>query len=265
VAFYQTDGMSLGIWLFDGERGNTSRFTFGPENSVSPVWSPDGSRVAFGERKSNEVLVVERPSSGIGNETVLYRSPNTVGDPQSWSRDGRWLLLLLHPSASVFHLLPMGPEAGERKPLPFPDSPSDGRHPALSPDGRWLLYASTQTGNREVFLHSMPERMGGPAVGAKKQVSIGGGVQPAWRADGKELFYLAGDGKMMAVAVESGAASLRLGMPKPLFQTRLELDSVQRQYDVSADGKRFLLAQPVEESASVPITVIFNWPALLKK
>ena len=70
---------------------------------------------------------------------------------------------------------------------------------------------------------------------------------------------------MMAVAVESGAASIRLGIPKPLFQTRLELDSVQRQYDVSADGKRFLLAQPLEESASVPITVIVNWPALLKK
>jgi hypothetical protein len=106
---------------------------------------------------------------------------------------------------------------------------------------------------------------GGPAAGAKKQVSIAGGTQPAWRADGKEVFYLAADGKMMAVPVELGAASFKLGKPIPLFQTRLELYVIPRQYDVSADGKRFVLAQPLEEGGSVPITVIFNWPALLKK
>ena len=109
----------------------------------------------------------------------------------------------------------------------------------------------------EIFKH--------PAAGAKKQVSIAGGTQPAWRADGKEVFYLAADGKMMAVPVELGAASFKLGKPTPLFQTRLESDLVARQYDVSADGKRVLLAQPLEESASVPITVIVNWPALLKR
>jgi len=111
----------------------------------------------------------------------------------------------------------------------------------------------------------MPEAMGGPAAGAKKQVSIGGGAQPAWRADGKEIFYLGGDGKMMSVSVELGTASFKLGKPIPLFQTRLESDVIPQQYDVSADGQRFLLAQPLEESASVPITVIVNWPALLKK
>jgi hypothetical protein len=128
-----------------------------------------------------------------------------------------------------------------------------------------LLYSSTQTGNREVFLESIPEAMGGPAAGTKKQVSIAGGIQPAWRADGKEIFYLGGDGKMMSVSVELGTASFKLGKPIPLFQTRLESDVIPQQYDVSADGQRFLLAQPLEESASVPITVIVNWPALLKK
>jgi hypothetical protein len=109
----------------------------------------------------------------------------------------------------------------------------------------------------------MPEAMGGPAAGVKRMISIGGGTQPAWRADGKEIFYVAADGQMMSVPVESGATILKLSLPKPLFQTRLEFDSLLRQYDVSADGKRFLLAQPLE--ASVPITVIVNWPALLKK
>ena len=145
------------------------------------------------------------------------------------------------------------------------ESRAQGRHPSISPDGGWLLYSSTQTGRREVFLESMPTAMGGPAAGTRKQVSIAGGAQPIWRADGKELFYVGADSKMMSAPVESGSANLKLGMPKPLFQTRLELDSFQRQYDVSADGKRFLLEQPLEETASMPITVIVNWPALLKK
>jgi Tol biopolymer transport system component len=159
----------------------------------------------------------------------------------------------------------MGSEGsgGERKPIPFPESPSNGLDPSLSPDGRWLLYSSTQTGSREVFVESMPEAMGGPATGFKRMISIGGGTQPARRADGKEIFYLAANGKLMSVPVESGL-SFKLGVPKPLFPTRLEFYT-QRQYDVSADGKRFLVAQPLEENTSIPITVIVNWPALLKK
>ena len=100
--------------------------------------------------------------------------------------------------------------------------------------------------------------MGGPVAGLKMPVSIGGGTQPVWRADGKEIFYVAADGRMMSVSVDSSGASLKLTRPKPLFRTRLEPDSIWRQYDVSADGDRFLLAQPLEESTSVPITVIFN-------
>jgi eukaryotic-like serine/threonine-protein kinase len=110
-----------------------------------------------------------------------------------------------------------------------------------------------------------PQQAGGSPIVFKRQVSIAGGIQPAWRGDGKELFYVAGDGKIMSVSVDLGPSVLKLGLPKPLFQTRLEPDTLQRQYDVTADGKRFLLAQPLEESASSPITVIVNWPALLRK
>jgi Tol biopolymer transport system component len=264
VAFFLSDGMSTNIWLFDGERANTTRFTLGPDVALYPVWSPDGSRIAYYVRRSNESLVIERPASGIGKENVLYRSTGVGYLPQSWSRDGRWLVVA---SSRSFYLLLTSPEAssGERKPIPFPEGPTEGRHASISPDGRWLLYSSTQTGSWEVFLQSLPEAMGGPAAGAKKQVSIAGGTQPAWRADGKEIFYVAADGQMMSVSVELGSASLKLGVPRPLFQTRLEVDSFARQYDVSADGKRFVLAQPLEESASVPITVIVNWSALLKK
>jgi serine/threonine protein kinase len=268
VAFFQSGGMGPStIWLFDGERGNTTRFTIGPDTAMYPVWSPDGSRIAYYVRRSNETQVIERPASGIGKETVLYRVPGYKSYfPESWSRDGRWLVLM-DQSSGAFYLLPMGAEGAgaERKLIPYPESHAEGRTPSISPDCRWLLYSSTQTGSREVFVESMPEQMGGPAAGAKKQVSTAGGTQPAWRADGTEIFYIAADGKMMSVAVESGATGLKLGVPKPLFQTRPEFDVAPRQYDVSADGKRFLLAQPLEESASVPITVIVNWPLLLKK
>ena len=114
-------------------------------------------------------------------------------------------------------------------------------------------------------MEAIPEALGGPPASARQQVSIDGGSEPVWRADGKEIFYVAADGDMMSVPVELGAASFKLGVPKPLFRTRLEFESIQRQYDVSSDAKRFLLAQPLEETTSVPITVIVNWPELLKK
>jgi Tol biopolymer transport system component len=267
VAFFQFDRTSSNIWLLDGERGNTIGVAFDTDRATYPVWSPDGSRIAYVASRSGETQLVERPASGMGTETVLYRATGTgrFYSTQSWSRDGRWLLLA--DNQRSFYLFPMGPDAsrGERKLIPFPETPFEGRHPSISPDGRWLLYSSTQTGNREVFVESMPEQMGGPPAGTKKRVSIAGGTQPAWRADGKEIFYLAADAKMMSVSVDSGSAGFKLRAPKPLFQTRLVLDSFGRQYDVSADGNRFLMAQPLEESASVPITVIVNWPALLKK
>jgi len=122
-----------------------------------------------------------------------------------------------------------------------------------------------QMGRREVFVEAIPEAMGGPAVSARQQVSIDGGSEPVWRVDGKEIFYLALDGKMMAVSVESRPAGLKLGTPEALFLTSLEIDSPLRQYDVSVDGKRFLVARPLQEAASLPITVVVNWPELMKK
>jgi Tol biopolymer transport system component len=155
--------------VFDGERGNTTRFTIGPDYSVYPVWSPDGSRIVYYVRRSNEILVIERPAVGMGKENVLYRSTGIVHNPESWSRDGRWLLLWT-PSSGVFYLLPMGAEGSgsERKLIPLPESPAESRNPSISPDGRWLLYSSTQTGSREVFLESRGPGQGRGSIRGEK-------------------------------------------------------------------------------------------------
>jgi eukaryotic-like serine/threonine-protein kinase len=167
----------------------------------------------------------------------------------------------------ALYLLPVSAErTGERKPIPFQEIAYQDQDGAISPDGRWLLYSSEQTGRREIFVQSLPVAAGGSATGASKwKISTAGGSRPAWRADGKEIFFVGADGKMMAVPVESGPLAFKPGVPKPLFQTRLEYDAVVRSFDVSSDGKRFLLAHPVAEGAAVPLTVILNWSTLLNK
>jgi Tol biopolymer transport system component len=146
------------------------------------------------------------------------------------------------------------------------------RDGSISPDGRWLLYSSVPSARREVLVQSVPKEAGGSATAlGKRQISTAGGSQPAWRRDGKEIFYIAPDGTMMAVPVESGDSFFRPGVPKPLFQTRLEFDPAYsvdlllRQYDVTPDGQRFLLNQHVADSTDAPITVVVNWPKLLAK
>ena len=128
----------------------------------------------------------------------------------------------------------------------------------LSPDGRWLLF-SNDIVHPEVFVQSVP-----PERGGKWQISRAGGGNAVWRADGKEIFYLAADGKLMSVAVESNENFFRPGTPEPLFQTRM-VPSFFREYDVTHDGKRFLLNVPIADPGEEPITVIVNWPRLLRK
>jgi hypothetical protein len=133
------------------------------------------------------------------------------------------------------------------------------------------LYSGVPANRREVLVQSVPREAGGSAAPGRWQVSIAGGGQPTWRADGKEIFFVAPDGTMMAVPVESSEDGFRPGAPKPLFQTRLEFDPgyeinrAPRQYDVTADGQRFLLNQHVADAGDAPITVVVNWPKLLEK
>jgi hypothetical protein len=147
------------------------------------------------------------------------------------------------------------PLFGEKKPWPFLQTPSNELHGQLSPDGRWMAYTSDESGTPEVYV--LPFR----ASGRKVQISTNGGAQPRWRRDGKELFYLAPDRKLMAVELKSNRA-FEPDVPRALFQTHVsnpESLNDRNYYAVSADGRRFLVNTLLEKSTHVPITVVLDW------
>ena len=189
-------------------------------------------------------------------------------NPVSWSTDGRFITYKTVGSKgySEVWVLPQFPEraGGDRKPFPFLQSEEFTQSsPKFSPDGRWLVYQSNESGRYEVYIQSFPKRAG------KWQVSTGGGDRPRWSRDGKELFYLAPDQRLMAVAVKGDSAP-EVGAPRPLFETRMfggvrATVGFRQQYDVAPDSQRFLINVPVAEEASSPITLVLNWAAGLKK
>lgn len=246
------------IWLWDLVSGISSRFTFDPARDNSPVWSPDGSQIIFRSDRAGRYRFYEKNSTGSGEEKVIFESPSqAILQPQDLSSDGRTLLYVTpgeNTGLDIWALPLKGGEGG--KPFPYLQTEFSENQAQFSPDGRWVAYTSNELGRDEVFLQSFPR------PGSKRQVSSGGGVQPRWRADGRELYYLAPDQKLMAVAVRPGS-NLELGTPKVLFQTRLATVGTaapenRQLYDVTPDGKRFLLSL-LPEQAGPPITVILNW------
>jgi len=249
---------NMDIWIHESSGGTATRFTFDASEDTNPVWAPDGGRIVFGSfRKAQFRDLYQKDSSGAGSEEVLFQSVNSKF-PMDWSPDGRFILYRDFDPKTNLGLWVL-PVAGERKPIPFVKTASDMGQ--FSPDGRWVAYSSNESGKWEVFVVPFP----GP--GGKWQASTAGGSEPRWRRDGKELFYVAPDGKLMVVEVKEGP-SFEAGVARPLFQTRgrehvsgTDLFS----YDVSADGQRFLVNTDVGEATSSPLTVVLNWTAELKK
>jgi Tol biopolymer transport system component len=238
-------------------RGLRTRFTFGPADELTSHWSPDGSRVVFNSNRKGHYDLYQKASSGAGTEEVLLED-NLDKYPGSWSPDGRFILYVTgattpHTGNDLFIL----PLSGDRKPYPFLQTQFNERYGQFSPDGRWVAYFSNESGKYEVYVAPFP----GP--GGKWQISTGGGSFPRWRRDGTEIFYLAPDNKLMAAAVDGKAGTFEVGVVKPLFQTRVT--GSRYEYDVSADGQRFLINTAPVQAASAPITVVLNWTAGLKK
>ena len=194
--------------------------------------------------------VILRKSAGGGAEQVVI-SPETALYPEESLPDSS-ILALTQNGKDIVRIPPSG---GKPESIFHTDFESDEPH--VSPDGRWITYASNESGQWEIYVAAFP------AFGSRRQVSNAGGVGPVWRADGKELFYLSPVGKLMSVGFKGGAQP-ETSVPVELFQTRLRADNRYNQYTVTGDGQRFLVHEPIEENDQ-PYYVVMNWTSLLKR
>ncbi len=260
LAVLITGGTKSDVWLLDMGRGVLSRFTFNSGNNRSPIWSPDGSLLAFASEPQGAFSfdIIQKPMGGNSHEEVLFRSVNG-GWQDDWSPDGKWLVYHQYGSttANDLWLLPL---TGERKPVPYLQTPFDELNAHFSPDGKWMLYQSNESGRFEVYVQSFPPS------GTKYQISPMGGADAQWRRDGKELYFTAPDQKLMAVPVKLGA-TVEAGAPQPLFPIpRTTLPLVTSVYAPSSDGQRFLVNVPAAGIATAPpITIVTNWQKGLKR
>ena len=245
------------VWLHEIDRDLWTRFTFDPRIDRWPIWSPDGSQIVFASGRKSHFDLFQRASSGAGSEELLLGS-NHDKNATDWSRDGRFIAYDdWDPKTNAdLWILPM---SGDRKPFLFLQTEFSEERAAFSPDGRWIAYESNESGRSEVYIRPFP----GP--GGKWQVSTNGGIRPRWRRDGKELFYLAPDDKIMAADIKPSTANVDVGAVRPLFQFRPFGGGYRDIYDVTGDGKSFLVATPGGGENSSPVTLVVNWPGEIRK
>ena len=245
IALNRVDRDDSNAWILDLRRGGAfTKLTF--ESGGTPVWSPDGRRIAFVNRRDG-AIVYEKKADGTGGE---QRVGGPVGFLTDWAPDGT----LLGESAGALWMLKNGKEVK-------PQSPNEAsrRQSRVSPDGKWIAYTSDESKRQEeVYVQSFP------AAGAKYQISTEGGTQPRWRRDGRELFYIAGNGKLMAVPVQTGA-SFEYGAATALFQPPVPEGPATAGYEVSADGQNFLMRTIPSGAPMPPITIVTNWLAAVKQ
>jgi Tol biopolymer transport system component len=227
-----------------------------------PLWSPDGRRLVYRIDQSPGATLYQKAWQENSSAELLYEGVSSfAASPLGWSPDGRQLIYQSHGPQWTIDVWTLSLTSGT-KPAPALNSPFDEGQAQLSPDGRWTAYVSNESGRFEVYVRAFPSGDG------KQQVSTAGGLEPRWRGDGRELFYLSSDRHLMSVSVQSGAR-LPTSPPSPLFETRMSNvfnpSYTRNQYVVSADGNRFLINQPASGTSSSPITVVFNWPTLVKR
>jgi Tol biopolymer transport system component len=252
IALSARDGQArtVDIWLYDLARSAPSRFTFGPGSGRFPVWSPDGSQLAFEVRTPESDDMYKKAASGVGQMEIVSQAQEEH-HADDWSIDGRYIVEQRQASKHGWDIW-IVPMIGHEKAFPYLQSDANETNARLSPNGQWLAYQSDESKRNEIYVVGFPRQI------QKLPISSGGGTVPVWSRDGRELYFLSADRKLMAIEIGSGK-TLNLHAPKKLFDTRATF------YDVSNNG-RFLMTVPSEQTASsVPLTAVFNWQAALKR
>jgi len=244
------------LWLIDVSRGVLNRFTFGPSLDMFPLWSPTGGQIVFGTSRSGTDNLYLKPSEG-GAEELLLKG---AAIPRDWSRDNRFLVYGIAAGTQLMVL----PLSGDRTPFPFlPNSAFTTAQSRISPDGKWLAYYSTESGISEIYVQNFPV----PSV--KRQISTNGGISPRWRRDGKEIFYVSLENKLVAVPVQTTDKGIEVSPSTVLFDAAPSVIGKgyggRQQYDVTADGQRFLVNSLADPTTQAPLKVILNWPAAVKR
>jgi Tol biopolymer transport system component len=235
------------------------RLTVEPGFDNYPVWSPDGRRLVVSASRGGPRNLYLRQTGGSGGEHRLTESPYTHY-PFDWSRDGHYLAYTeIHPKTSGdIWLLQLEGSAGKVKVEPFLVTQFDETNARFSPEGSWIAYASNESGRYEVYVQPFP------ATGVKWLVSNRSGTRPIWRGDGRELFYVSADGRLMAVEVKAASDGLKLSTPRELFQIPVRLGVPYYDHDVAPDGQRVIVLSPAVESTPEPLNVVINFHAGLQ-
>ena len=237
---------------YDLIRGAETRLTFNGENNRNPVWSPDSTQIAFFASPGGAGGVYRKAANGAGGQDALAKP---AGTPDDWSSDGRYIIWHTTRGAERGSDIWVLPLFGDRKPFIFQRSIGNaGSAAKLSPDGKWLVYAAHESSRNEIFVQSFP------TFGGKWQISTAGGDYPVWSRDGKELFYIAPDRRMMSVEVKTGP-NFEAGLPKALFDAQRFGGNG---FDVDKDG-RFLIPVQMEQSTMAPLSVVVGWQSALQK
>jgi Tol biopolymer transport system component len=240
------------VWVFEVARGVGRPITTGPPADAHPIWDPQGDAVVFGSQRGGGRGPTRFPLAG-GRPQALF-SDFQNGVALAWSRDRRFMLLRRDGGSTGADLFAL-PLDGDHREIAVAESSADETEGQFSPDAKWVAFVSNDTGRSEIFVQSFPEAQ------HRTQVSTGGGTQVRWSPDGKEIFFIAPDGKLMSASVSLAGESPEVKLPVALFQTHLATGTNvignKAQYAVSRDG-RFLLNEAVE-TPSAPIVIAINW------
>jgi eukaryotic-like serine/threonine-protein kinase len=257
-AIAPTGGGNFNIWVLDLLRGTRMRLTFSAGVDRAPAWSSDGRSIAFVSRGGGLFHVYQNASDGTGNTIPLVADDANEFNP-FFSADGRYLVFERQATQPSSHMeiwaLPL---SGERKAIPVLQGQFDSFQPDLSPNGKWLAYESSESGRQEVYVVPFLHGTG------KWEISTSGGTWPRWRQDGRELFYLSADNKIMSAEIAEQGSGLLIGKVQALFQAD-PIQTTASVYVVTGDGKRFLVDSTAAQQSSEPLTLVTSWPALLKK